>query len=91
MGVPSVLLSGDHDRIRRWRRKEALRATRERRPDLLETAPLTAEDQALLREIDDEAGSAADARDRSERGSNLRFHAESASRAAATGTSLGKR
>jgi tRNA (guanine37-N1)-methyltransferase len=54
LAVPHVLLSGDHDRIRRWRRKEALRATRERRPDLLETAPLTAEDEALLREIDEE-------------------------------------
>ncbi len=52
--VPHVLLSGDHDRIRRWRRKEALRATRERRPDLLERAPLTGEDQALLREIEEE-------------------------------------
>jgi tRNA (guanine37-N1)-methyltransferase len=54
MAVPHVLLSGDHDRIRRWRRKQALRATRERRPDLLETAPLTREDRALLREIEDE-------------------------------------
>jgi tRNA (guanine37-N1)-methyltransferase len=54
MAVPHVLLSGDHDRIRRWRRKEALRATRERRPDLLEKAPLTPEDQALLREIETE-------------------------------------
>jgi len=52
--VPHVLLSGDHVRIRRWRRKEALRATRERRPDLLEKAPLTGEDEALLREIEDE-------------------------------------
>jgi tRNA (guanine37-N1)-methyltransferase len=52
MAVPPVLLSGDHDRIRRWRRKEALRATRERRPDLLEKAPLTGEDRALLREIE---------------------------------------
>ncbi len=53
--VPDVLLSGDHGRIRRWRRKEALRATRERRPDLLAAAALTAEDEALLREIEDEA------------------------------------
>jgi tRNA (guanine37-N1)-methyltransferase len=53
--VPEVLLSGDHGRIRRWRRREALRATRERRPDLLAAAPLTAEDEALLREIEDEA------------------------------------
>lgn len=52
--VPEVLLSGDHARIRRWRRKEALRATRERRPDLLKAARLSAEDHALLREIEDE-------------------------------------
>ena len=52
--VPEVLLSGDHGKVRRWRRKEALRATRERRPDLLERAPLTPEDEKLLREIEDE-------------------------------------
>jgi tRNA (guanine37-N1)-methyltransferase len=52
--VPEVLLSGDHEKIRRWRRKEALRATRERRPDLLETAALSAEDERLLRELEDE-------------------------------------
>jgi tRNA (guanine37-N1)-methyltransferase len=52
--VPEVLVSGDHARIRRWRRREALRATRERRPDLLAAAPLGAEDEALLREIEDE-------------------------------------
>jgi tRNA (guanine37-N1)-methyltransferase len=52
--VPEVLLSGDHGRVRRWRRKEALRATRARRPDLLRQAALSAEDQALLREIEDE-------------------------------------
>jgi tRNA (guanine37-N1)-methyltransferase len=49
--VPEVLLSGDHERIRRWRRKEALRRTLLRRPDLLEQAALTAEDQSLLSEI----------------------------------------
>jgi len=53
-GVPEVLVSGDHGRVRRWRRREALRATRERRPDLLAAAPLGAEDEALLREIEDE-------------------------------------
>jgi tRNA (guanine37-N1)-methyltransferase len=53
--VPEVLLSGDHGRIRRWRRKEALRATRERREDLLAAVPLGKEDEALLREIEDEA------------------------------------
>jgi tRNA (guanine37-N1)-methyltransferase len=52
-GVPDVLLSGDHGQIRRWRRKEALRATRERRPDLLGRASLSAEDERLLREIED--------------------------------------
>lgn len=53
--VPEVLLSGDHERVRRWRRKEALRATRARRPDLLESARLTPEDEALLRELEDAA------------------------------------
>jgi tRNA (guanine37-N1)-methyltransferase len=54
LAVPDVLVSGDHGKVRRWRRKEALRATRERRPDLLGRAPLTPEDEALLREIEDE-------------------------------------
>jgi tRNA (guanine37-N1)-methyltransferase len=53
--VPEVLVSGDHGRIRRWRRREALRATRERRPDLLASAPLSAADEALVREIEDES------------------------------------
>jgi tRNA (guanine37-N1)-methyltransferase len=52
--VPEVLLSGDHGRVRRWRRKEALRATRQRRPELLALARLDAEDETLLREIQDE-------------------------------------
>jgi len=52
--VPDALLSGDHGRIHRWRRKEGLRATRLRRPDLLRAAPLTAEDRGLLRELEDE-------------------------------------
>jgi tRNA (guanine37-N1)-methyltransferase len=37
--VPDVLLSGDHAKIRRWRRARALERTRERRPDLLERRP----------------------------------------------------
>jgi tRNA (guanine37-N1)-methyltransferase len=57
--VPEPLLSGDHARIRRWRRKQALRATRERRPELLAAARLGAEDRALLREIEEEAAPAA--------------------------------
>ena len=52
--VPEVLLSGDHGRIRRWRRKESLRATRARRPELLDRAVLTVEDRALLSEIENE-------------------------------------
>ena len=36
IAVPPVLLSGDHAAIERWRRAEALRATREKRPDLLQ-------------------------------------------------------
>jgi len=54
LAVPEVLLSGDHGRVRRWRRKAALAATRLRRPDLLPQAPLGPEDQALLREIEAE-------------------------------------
>lgn len=49
--VPEVLLSGNHEEIRRWRRLQALERTLERRPDLLETAPLTDEDKRLLEEI----------------------------------------
>jgi tRNA (guanine37-N1)-methyltransferase len=54
MEVPPLLLSGNHEQIRRWRRKEALRRTRERRPDLLQAAPLTAEDRVFLKEIEEE-------------------------------------
>lgn len=54
--VPEVLLSGNHEAIRRWRRKEALRRTRARRPDLLDRCHLTAEDLRLLKEIEEEEG-----------------------------------
>jgi len=50
--VPEVLLSGDHERIRRWRRREALRRTLLRRPELLKNARLKAEDVFLLAEED---------------------------------------
>ena len=53
MEAPAVLREGNHAAIRRWRRKEALRATRARRPDLL--VNLTEEDQKLLAEIAREA------------------------------------
>jgi len=58
LAVPEALLSGNHAAVRRHRRKQALRATRARRPDLLESARLTPEDEALLREIRDEEASA---------------------------------
>jgi len=49
--VPEILRSGNHAAIARWRRKESLRRTLDRRPDLLETAELTDEDRKLLDEI----------------------------------------
>ncbi|MGC2424522.1 MAG: tRNA (guanosine(37)-N1)-methyltransferase TrmD, partial [Nitrospirota bacterium] len=52
--VPEVLLSGNHAEIRRWRRKEALRATMEKRPDLLQKVTLTPEDMKLLAELEKE-------------------------------------
>jgi tRNA (guanine37-N1)-methyltransferase len=50
-----VLLSGDHARVARWRRAQALRRTLARRPDLLPDG-LTPDDEAVLREFPD-AGS----------------------------------
>jgi tRNA (guanine37-N1)-methyltransferase len=52
--VPEVLLSGDHRRIERWRRRESLRATRERRPDLFARLHLSESDLRLLDAGDDE-------------------------------------
>lgn len=49
--VPEVLLSGHHEEIRRWRRREALRRTLARRPDLLDEATLDDEARAWLREL----------------------------------------
>ncbi len=51
MEVPEVLLSGDHARIRAWRRQESLRATKRFRPDLLEKADLTEKEKRLLEEL----------------------------------------
>lgn len=52
--VPEVLLSGNHEQIRIWRRRQALKRTLRRRPDLLETAPLTEQDRRLLKQIGDD-------------------------------------
>ena len=49
--VPDVLLSGNHAAIRRWRLKQALGRTWQRRPDLLEQRALSADEQALLDEF----------------------------------------
>lgn len=49
--VPEVLLSGNHAAIVRWRRREQLRRTLLRRPDLLESAVLSTEDRRLLEEL----------------------------------------
>ncbi len=53
--VPDVLLSGNHAEIARWRRKESLKRTRERRPDLFEKLNLSSkQDVKLLRELEEE-------------------------------------
>lgn len=51
MTVPNILLSGNHEAIRRWRRKEALRSTYTKRPELLQDRLLNQEDRQLLDEI----------------------------------------
>lgn len=54
--APDVLLSGHHANIARWRRKEALRRTRARRPDLFAQLDLSSkQDQKILRELDEES------------------------------------
>lgn len=50
--VPEVLLSGNHQAISLWRRREAIRRTYRRRPDLLSKASLSEEDKKILEEID---------------------------------------
>ncbi len=52
--VPEVLLSGHHERIRRWRRERQLEETLRHRPDLLRSAPLTDQDRATLAGLDPE-------------------------------------
>ena len=52
--VPDILLSGNHMAIAQWRRRQALRATLQRRPELLADAVLTPEDRAILQELQQE-------------------------------------
>jgi tRNA (guanine37-N1)-methyltransferase len=54
VGVPDVLLSGDHAAVAKWRRKEALRRTLTRRPEMLSAAELSASDEKLLKELREE-------------------------------------
>ncbi|MEJ2611164.1 MAG: tRNA (guanosine(37)-N1)-methyltransferase TrmD [Candidatus Thiodiazotropha sp.] len=56
--VPAVLQSGNHEAIRRWRLQQALRRTRERRPDLLLGRTLTLEEETFLAEISAASGDA---------------------------------
>jgi tRNA (guanine37-N1)-methyltransferase len=56
LGVPGVLLSGDHAAVAAWRRRQSLRRTRDRRPDLLAAHPLDAAEQKLLDEPDPDDG-----------------------------------
>lgn len=51
MAVPEVLLSGNHEEIRKWRRKESLKRTLQRRPDLLKSQEVSSKDKQLLTEI----------------------------------------
>jgi tRNA (guanine37-N1)-methyltransferase len=53
--VPEVLLSGHHQKVARWRRRQALLRTKIRRPDLLAHVQLSDEDKALLQEEDRES------------------------------------
>jgi tRNA (guanine37-N1)-methyltransferase len=54
MEVPSVLLSGNHEEIRKWRRKEALKKTIFKRPDLMNRFTPTEEDRKFMREVMEE-------------------------------------
>lgn len=55
--IPDVLLSGHHEQIAHWRRKESLRLTRQRRPDLFAQVDVSSKlDTKLLKELDDEEG-----------------------------------
>ena len=49
--VPEILLSGHHAQVQKWRRREALRCTFERRPDLLARAELSDEDRQFLKAL----------------------------------------
>jgi tRNA (guanine37-N1)-methyltransferase len=51
MKVPEVLVNGNHDEIRRWRRRSALEKTARNRPDLLDRTELSREDRELIEDV----------------------------------------
>jgi tRNA (guanine37-N1)-methyltransferase len=57
--VPPILVSGHHEQVRKWRLRESLRRTLQRRPDLLEGRELTKEERTLLAEVRDDRDAAA--------------------------------
>jgi tRNA (guanine37-N1)-methyltransferase len=58
-GIPEILTSGDHAKVARWRREQALLRTWRRRPDLLDSAPLSAADRVFLARLEAEAAAQA--------------------------------
>jgi len=53
--VPQILLSGNHEKVAQWRRKQSIRRTRDRRPDMYSLLDLSSKkDQKLLREMEEE-------------------------------------
>ncbi len=56
MNVPDVLISGNHQKIKRWRRKEAFRKTLIKKPYMISKANLTEEDNKILKELKEEMG-----------------------------------
>jgi tRNA (guanine37-N1)-methyltransferase len=52
--VPPILLSGDHEKIRQWRRRESLKRTLKKRPELLTKARLSEKDRTILLELKEE-------------------------------------
>ena len=58
-GVPEILVSGDHAQVARWRREQAFLRTWQRRPDLLDSAPLSAADRAFLARLEADAAAQA--------------------------------
>ena len=61
--MPPVLVSGHHEQVRRWRLRESLRRTRDRRPDLLEDRNLSKDEAKAMAELRAEPGREPEATD----------------------------